>query len=731
MTEFDIAFPSTSTLEFQLEESERPIAMKGIHHARISGIVHSARTIDLVTDAISTLLGDARVHASWPSKIAVKAEVWSQSCLQQLWTMVLQQSKNRVIKRDDLLQSIVHCLHTLSSIVARVLTLHAPRGLCNRTALCNISFLSDILLMSWLGCSNVLDQQFARCAIQLARSCQRSSLVTQKTRKTLGPLILLILNDTTGKSEVAANSKVSLRLISGFADGDSPSWEKLTKSLEDLQNDVFSAEELEGFVRLHDFQAVTATSLEAERPCKRVKLNDELSSVPGESEQRQLMNRLCQLLGGWNPSELESLPDAAQGLFSDLDEREKIEVLEILTTIPCVGNSKIHSEVGPFDSPSSMSRDRRRSTWSDVHRRCFYDILVKLLEDTYIQTSKKLKVLATVAVEQFASHSSSSEQLDLNKSKIGKWCLQCLRSSAREVRIAAANALPAFLDASMDFDELLYRRNRVVALNLLRNLSTSSESRIQESSIIALRQIASVCGSEELNLVLLQLIDYLGHMNPLICGLAHLELRKLAQLSNFSVEELMRPYWRTIAVDVVKDLPSKPQKAQQLADLLGLTVNQFLALTRAETLPFLVMSRQADVIRRIASASGDKMDSWSLCNQPRTLPGILSYMLTQVTNDYEVAAAGCLSLLKPGFQPGDFIKLLKVNPISVATEILKRAADEEDPNSEKVCTDLLSGDPKLTFKGRERLQGVCRPYRTQGPLHKSLSDPGQDDLLVL
>ena len=37
--------------------------------------------------------------------------------------------------------------------------------------------------------------------------------------------------------------------------------------------------------------------------------------------------------------------------------------------------------------------------------------------------------------------------------------------------------------------------------------------------------ISSVTGETELNIILLRLVEYLGHTNPLVCGIAYNEVR--------------------------------------------------------------------------------------------------------------------------------------------------------------------------------------------------------------
>ena len=88
---------------------------------------------------------------------------------------------------------------------------------------------------------------------------------------------------------------------------------------------------------------------------------------------------------------------------------------------------------------------------------------------------------------------------------LGQCCLHALRSSSRDVRIAAGyphhpfvypvtsltsdrRLLPSFLRD--DIDEEVLGRNRVSILDFLRSLSEKSELALQETCILAWGQVA-------------------------------------------------------------------------------------------------------------------------------------------------------------------------------------------------------------------------------------------------
>jgi serine/threonine-protein kinase ATR len=53
------------------------------------------------------------------------------------------------------------------------------------------------------------------------------------------------------------------------------------------------------------------------------------------------------------------------------------------------------------------------------------------------QQSRRCRVIAMFALRRFALHFSNAELIDLETSRLGQWCLTSLRSSIRELRVAA------------------------------------------------------------------------------------------------------------------------------------------------------------------------------------------------------------------------------------------------------------------------------------------------------
>lgn len=462
-----------------------------------------------------------------------------------------------------------------------------------------------------------------------------------------------------------------------------------------------SAEEISAQIVGKHFETMTELNLEIpedlttspSRPAKRLKRDTLNSSLSVSNRANKLILEFCTLLGGWELARMIDLPLSAADLYCDLSNSEKAAILQILGSFFCVETytceegdlEKGLTSCNICDTNSSMEINRKSSAFDDILWNSLHDTLAALVNSPAIKNSRRLQILAMIALGRLLSHTPVSSHMDLTISRLGKWCLQSLRVSFRELRVVASRTLAIYLRGESQFDDKICKKNRIVALDLLRKLAESRDSRLCETVIMALGHLARVCGDEEMNLVLLQLVECLGHTNPLVCGVASVELEQLAQASGKSLPELIRPFWRSVAIAVVKDISTKPQKAQQLSDLLGISVNQLLIQTQSETTPYLVLWGKRDILQRIVHARGGITSTLSLCMDLQNLTQILALLMTQQTSNPETAIVDSLRQISPEFGNETLSNLLKVvDSIALACEILRVAGDEGGASKTKV-----------------------------------------------
>ena len=380
--------------------------------------------------------------------------------------------------------------------------------------------------------------------------------------------------------------------------------------------------------------------------CTRANKRRKLDTQQVNTGKQRIVMRATKLLTGIESQNLTALPEVAPSVYVTLSERNQCGAWQAL------------AELANVDLAVAL-----RTT-------------VRLIEAQVLRASKRPRVLSMIAIRHCLEQSTDASVLNLAAPPLGQLCLQSLHSSLRDLRIAAGRCLLAFVRDNLP--QNLRDANRKVALDYLKVLSERDVPGEQETLVSVWAEIGLVCGEREMNLVLLQLVEYLGHTNPLVCGIAFTELEQLADAKGQALQSLFRPYWRTIAVSAVQDLHFRPQKAQQLCDLLRINVNQLLVLTQNDTVPTLVLTKRKDVLQRLATARGNGTGVQDLILQPRTnLAATMALLLSQPTSDIEQSALDCLNEVAPGFKNSDLSNLVKIDPVAIACEMLKTAGDQD------------------------------------------------------
>jgi serine/threonine-protein kinase ATR len=115
--------------------------------------------------------------------------------------------------------------------------------------------------------------------------------------------------------------------------------------------------------------------------------------------------------------------------------------------------------------------------------------------------------------------------------------------------------------------------------------------------------------------------------------------------------------------------------AEQLSDLLGMKVDNFLRLTEVHVLPYLVLMRKKDIISRIAATYDEKQSIFELCTRKSNLASILAMLLTQPSPDPETTIMSIFIELSQEFKIHDLAGWVRVEPILIACELLKGLGD--------------------------------------------------------
>ena len=158
---------------------------------------------------------------------------------------------------------------------------------------------------------------------------------------------------------------------------------------------------------------------------------------------------------------------------------------------------------------------------------------------------------------------------------------------------------------------------------------------------------------------------------------------KLATAKKVTPERLFNPFWDDVAIAAVKGLLVRPQTTQLMADILGISVPNFLLQTQSSTLPHLVLSGQIDVITKIAQARGES-EVFITCMEPSNFASILALLIVQNIPDIEALTTSLLRAVSPRFKDMDFTDWMRTEPAVLGLRLLKIAGQAHDSMKSRV-----------------------------------------------
>ncbi|CBF79340.1 protein kinase MEC1 [Aspergillus nidulans FGSC A4] len=406
----------------------------------------------------------------------------------------------------------------------------------------------------------------------------------------------------------------------------------------------------------------------------------------GSNTTQQLISKSLKILRFEGSPDLQTLKLAVIKSFPTISDQNKCEVLDNLSRLPCafggsstttVQGDLLRKQLCRMCDEECQDSDLFKGQTDESDELC----LILTFVVPKISRSSNIRVITMATMKRILMHTLSSTHLQLSNSIFGDFILNSLRSSLRELRVLAGQSIVCFVRHCLDHETR--RRNFVVILNWLKNLTEEQETALHETCIMSLCRLARFSNDEEMNIILLRLVEYLGHPNPFLCGVAYTEISKLAQHLVMSPAGLFRPFWRTLSVTVVKNLQSRPYMAEQLCDLLGMTVDDFLRLTEVYVLPHLVLWRKREVIARIGCTYKDAKTPFDICSEKDNLAAILAFLLCQPSSEPQKMIMSTLSAVDPAFNGRTLAELVRIEPILIACDLLKGLGDSEDEKGAK------------------------------------------------
>lgn len=152
---------------------------------------------------------------------------------------------------------------------------------------------------------------------------------------------------------------------------------------------------------------------------------------------------------------------------------------------------------------------------------------------------------------------------------------------------------------------------------------------------------------------------------------------------------------------------NKPQTTQHMADLFNMTVDEFLVFTQSFSLPYLVLNKDYEVIKRISRARSDS-HKWFVCFDATNLVKILALLLQQNVPDIEQFIMSLLVGYDPKFKENDLTDLMKIEPSTTAFYLLLAAGDADEKMKSRVCYPIFFCPTYLNTIGSIRPGNHCQ-----------------------
>ncbi|KAI5298330.1 hypothetical protein KEM56_004140, partial [Ascosphaera pollenicola] len=286
------------------------------------------------------------------------------------------------------------------------------------------------------------------------------------------------------------------------------------------------------------------------------------------------------------------------------------------------------------------------------------------------------RVTAASTMKKILMHCLGEEHLTLQSSPLGECSLQFLRSSIREIRIAATRTISAFMQKRLS--PRIRRDNFMAALDYLQRMLDNQDAALKETAILALTRVAEVAGDKEMNIILLRLVEMLGHENPFLNDVAFSELFRLAEVLEMTPVELFKPFWRTITILAIVNMDSRPKILDQLCELTMMSLETFLMSAQEHVVPYLVSMRKYETIELIDPER--RLSCFDICKREHNLTAILAFLLIQPSEDYETLVTLTFKNMSPESETHSLNEWVSIQGIEVTCELLRELGESTQEN---------------------------------------------------
>ncbi|KAK8074965.1 Protein kinase rad3 [Apiospora hydei] len=468
---------------------------------------------------------------------------------------------------------------------------------------------------------------------------------------------------------------------------------------EDLQPQKFEDKQLRR--QLQALSLGSSESQPADRPTKRRKV------TPEPQVQSHILKALYRLLGCQPNDGTDNLEQLIMDAFPRLKDTERVSLIHLLGYMCCAADNTLEpsstTEYHPseltclFCQSSTGDKKMPQSNDKGVKVAVLY-IFNSLVALPSFNESREPRIAAMVALRRLAKHSGEASFLDSDTSASVLWCLKSLNSSSRDLRIATGRTLPALLagDSLPESQRHIAQKTLGPAIAILCQIS---DPHLTETCMMAWSQLGRVVSDDNLGLVLLKLVEYLGSAGTITSAAAFNEIISLARFKRVTTRQLFEPYWKSLAYSALKELISQPKTACLLADMLEMTLPQFVMVTQRYALPYLVSAGKRDIIQKIAVLRKES-EPWQPCLDADNVGPILAFLLVRDAQNIPENSMNSLREISSHFDELAFADLLKIEPVMTSLELLKAAGDADEPrklhirSAFSLMASLIQGDPR-------------------------------------
>ena len=183
----------------------------------------------------------------------------------------------------------------------------------------------------------------------------------------------------------------------------------------------------------------------------------QISSIPETTLLAEALPNIKYVYSLWNII-IQSFNDS-RDMYPELDDATQCELFFWIGRLACAGAKQLTESLATCRQRSTqyncslcdnqLPRMSRTSAIIDTDSNDLISILAVLSKLPQLHRSGKPRVAAMLAIERALNHCKEQAHLDLTASVFGQCCLQALRSSSRDLRIAAGYDICAKSDRTI------------------------------------------------------------------------------------------------------------------------------------------------------------------------------------------------------------------------------------------------------------------------------------------